>query len=41
MRPSWMPLRILSGILLAFPVGGALVWAARDWAAEGVTPRAE
>jgi len=32
MRPSWTPLRILSGLLLAYPVGGALVWSARDWA---------
>jgi uncharacterized membrane protein len=32
MRPSWAPMRLLSGLLLAYPVGGALVWAARDWA---------
>jgi len=32
MRPSFGPLRILSGLLLAYPVGAALVWAARDWA---------
>jgi hypothetical protein len=32
MRPSFAPLRLLSGLALAYPVGGALVWAARDWA---------
>jgi uncharacterized membrane protein len=40
MRPDSTLLRILSGILLAYPVGAALVWAARDWAAEPATPRA-
>ena len=40
MRPSWAALRIFSGLLLAYPVGGALVWAARDWAAGEVTPPA-
>jgi uncharacterized membrane protein len=40
MRPDSTLFRILSGILLAYPVGAALVWAARDWAAEPATPPA-
>ncbi len=29
MRPEWAPLRVATGILLSYPVGAALVWAAR------------
>ncbi len=39
MRPDSTPIRILTGLLLAYPVGAALVWAAREWAV-GATPRA-
>ena len=28
-RPAWAPLRLMTGILLAYPVGSSLVWAAR------------
>jgi uncharacterized membrane protein len=31
MRPEWTALRIATGILLAYPVGAALVFSARDW----------
>jgi uncharacterized membrane protein len=41
MRPSFAPLRILSGLVLAYPVGGALVWAAREWAIGEATPPAK
>jgi uncharacterized membrane protein len=37
MRPAWTPLRVLTGLLLAYPVGAALVWSARDWAAPVAT----
>lgn len=37
MRPAWTPLRVFTGILLAYPVGAALVWSARDWAAPAAT----
>ncbi len=30
LRPAWAPLRMASGLLLAYPVGSALVWAARQ-----------
>ncbi|HEY5372327.1 MAG TPA: DUF2085 domain-containing protein [Polyangiaceae bacterium] len=30
LRPAWAPLRVLSGALLSYPVGGALVRAARE-----------
>ncbi len=30
LRPAWAPLRTLSGALLSYPVGGALVRAARE-----------
>ncbi len=29
LRPAWAPLRLLTGLLLAYPVGSSLVWAAR------------
>ena len=29
LRPAWAPLRLLTGLLLAYPVAGSLVWAAR------------
>jgi uncharacterized membrane protein len=29
LRPAWAPLRLLSGLVLAYPVGSSLVWAAR------------
>lgn len=32
MRPSWWPMRLVTGLALAYPVGAALVWAARDFA---------
>ena len=30
MRPAWAPLRLFTGLLLAYPVGSALVWSARE-----------
>ncbi len=33
MRPPWWPLRLATGLALAYPVGAALVAAARDFAA--------
>jgi uncharacterized membrane protein len=29
LRPAWAPLRLTTGLLLAYPVGSSLVWAAR------------
>jgi uncharacterized membrane protein len=29
LRPAWAPLRLMTGLLLAYPVGSSLVWAAR------------
>ena len=29
LRPEWGPLRLATGVLLAYPVGVALVWSAR------------
>jgi uncharacterized membrane protein len=29
LRPAWAPLRLVTGLLLAYPVGSSLVWAAR------------
>ena len=30
MRPAWAPLRLATGLFLAYPVGSAVVWALRD-----------
>ncbi len=35
MRPEWTPLRVVTGILLAYPVAVAVVWAARGVDAPG------
>ena len=32
LRPQWAPIRLLSGWLLAYPVGSAIVWAVRGQA---------
>jgi uncharacterized membrane protein len=29
LRPAWAPLRLVTGLFLAYPVGNSLVWAAR------------
>jgi uncharacterized membrane protein len=35
LRPAWSTVRLLSGVLLSYPVGSALVWSARaTWGAD-------
>jgi hypothetical protein len=41
MRPAWAPLRLATGLLLAYPVGAAVVWALRDLAAPPDAPVVE
>ena len=41
MRPEWAPLRLITGLLLAYPVGAAVVRAARGESLEAAEPVAQ